>query len=175
MFMLDDRDPPHLAGGIGGAYGGRPETTERFVVVDDGGFLGIVEPTGTLETESACYDGPCANLWEARWIERAKRASWGWVVAIGPVRARHASIRRTFPVPTPIPADGDSIGLIRAQRPTIGFDWPILASWDVDGDGTDDLLNRFRGCGAERVAIERQRRVNGAFVVVARSVEMRFE
>ena len=37
------------------------------------------------------------------------------------------------------------------------------------------LLNRFRGCGAERVAIERQRRVNGAFVVVARSVEMRFE
>ncbi len=139
-----------------------PLRGERFVLIDDAGWLGIASVVSKEPPLSACNDGPCDAGYRAEIVDRARRDPSGIVHALGPTVAPLASARRLNP------PSGSTIVLEGLEHCPLGAYWSDVVAVDIDGDGDRDLELRQRLCSDHtRWALEFRMRYEGALAVVA--------
>jgi len=154
-------------------FGAPPRRGDRYVVVDDAGFGGVLEVGDRVPPPQVVYDGPFPASWHARFVEAPRRGLDAQIVlAVGPTRERWTGIRRTFPLPVPPPPDG-MIGLISDSSPPLPWPTPWMPVFriDLDGDGEPDLEEHVRHCDEPWVATEWSRRGAHGWTTTARDVE----
>jgi hypothetical protein len=170
ILRAEATDPPFLIEGDLAEWSYPPSAGDRFVLVDDDGWLGIVEATGTKEDDRPCSEMmSCPGRRSARWIEHVPRPARGQLSAIGPTLVRHPHIRRLVPKPQP-PSSDDVIVLVQEEARVLTERWEVVVAWDLDGDETRILEVRARACPSERISVERRVRTVAGTQVLARDV-----
>jgi hypothetical protein len=113
----------------GVAVEGRCHTGERYVVLDESGWLGVV-----LVDRAQVFPVTAPLLTcDAHWLEGVSYPPRVSIRAVGPTLERWPSIRMQEPP-----------GGYAVVTPA----WRTTATFDVDGDGVADVESRQRTCGA---------------------------
>jgi hypothetical protein len=166
--LVEVRRPPTDVGLTSGWIGGEPlivegscEREERYVAVDESGWLGVLVVVGERRPLYSLGVSDAKGIGcQGRWAEIASRTpERHFVTLVGPTSQRWPRIRIRYP---PMAGDDDvddgGIGLL----PTLSTTWRTGATIDLNGDGVDDIEVFYRVCRhGESYPQEMETRVRG--------------